>query len=209
MLTYRDGSSLFWSFMSVGMIRVAMGPLAKGLGSWPRNSDRMNWSCQLHRTGKTKILSGEHQKQNQGHHSKGGQLKEQAHHRFPGACGQCADRKPSESFGLDTLTLFVTLLLVTTEIQGPEGYPHTLLHPSLWCPSLSISPNCTFSIAALTCLAAGSCWGTCATPCPHRHWLVSPRAPCECWGQWQSCGIPGTGPGARGSLWKAESHKEG
>lgn len=103
----------------------------------------------------------------------------------------------------------VTLLLVTTEIQGPEGYPHTLLRPSLWCPSLSISPNCTFSIAALTCLAAGSCWGTCATPCPHRHWLVSPRAPCECWGQWQSCGIPGTGPGARGSLWKAESHKEG
>lgn len=87
--------------MSVGMIRVAMGPLAKGLGSWPRNSDRMNWSCQLQRTGKN-ILSGEHQKQNQGHHSKGGQLEEQAHHRFPGACGQCADRKPSESFGLDT-----------------------------------------------------------------------------------------------------------
>lgn len=208
MLTYRDGSSLFWSFMSVGMIRVAMGPLAKGLGSWPRNSDRMNWSCQLQRTGKTFWVES---------------TKSRTKDIIP-RVGSSRSRHTTDSQELvanvltktlqnplvwTLLTLFVTLLLLTTEIQGPEGYPHTLLRPSLWCPSLSISPNCTFSIAALTCLAAGSCWGTCATPCPHRHWLVSPRAPCECWGQWQSCGIPGTGPGAHGSLWKAESHKEG
>lgn len=106
---------------------------------------------------------------------------------------------------VDTLTLFMTLL-VTTEIQGPQGSPHPLLCPSLMRPSLSISPNCIFfSTGALTCLAAGSCWGTCATPSPHRHGLASPLAPCGCWGQSQSCGIPGTGPGAHGSLWKAES----
>jgi hypothetical protein len=32
-LTYLDGSSRFWSFMSVGTIRVASGPSAKGFGS--------------------------------------------------------------------------------------------------------------------------------------------------------------------------------
>lgn len=42
--------------MSEGMILVAMGPLAKGLGSWPRNSDRMNWSCQLWTTGRTSCV---------------------------------------------------------------------------------------------------------------------------------------------------------
>lgn len=49
-LTYREGSSRFWSFMSVGMRRVASGPEAKGFGSCPLNSDWMNWSCQLERS---------------------------------------------------------------------------------------------------------------------------------------------------------------
>lgn len=41
-LTYLDGSSRFWSFISVGMRRVASGPEAKGFGSCPLNSDWMN-----------------------------------------------------------------------------------------------------------------------------------------------------------------------
>lgn len=49
-LTYLDGSSRFWSFMSVGTIRVASDPSAKGFGNWPLNSDGMNWSCQLSET---------------------------------------------------------------------------------------------------------------------------------------------------------------
>lgn len=41
-LTYLEGSSRFWSFISVGRMRVAAGPLANGLGNWPLNSDGMN-----------------------------------------------------------------------------------------------------------------------------------------------------------------------
>lgn len=50
MLIYLDGSSRFWSFMSVGTIWVASDPSAKGFGNWPLNSDGMNWSCQLSET---------------------------------------------------------------------------------------------------------------------------------------------------------------
>lgn len=124
--------------------------------------------------------------------------------RIPRNLWPMCQSKPFRILNLDTSALFMTLL-VPTEIQGPQGSPHPLLCPSLVCPSLSISPNCTFPMGALTCLAAGSCWGTCATPCPHRHWLASPLAPCGCWGQSQSCATLGTGPGAHGSLWKAES----
>ena len=46
-LTYLDSSSLFMSFISVGIIFVAFGYELYGLGNCPRKSERMNFNSHL------------------------------------------------------------------------------------------------------------------------------------------------------------------